>query len=140
MPQCDVLIRETGKGCCPECFEQDTHGLLDKFKVIDVADHAQDTSNLNRLAAQTVIGFSEHAKAIRHLRADVDTMIEQLARIEGMLERAEPGEKRKLMREVMIEVRGVVQDLPERMGQIERALPELEAHVGLRRKEGKWKK
>jgi hypothetical protein len=68
MSACDLHIRAYGKGCCEACFEQDTHGLLDKFKVIDVGDHQQELENLTRLAAQAVIARGEHANAIRQCR------------------------------------------------------------------------
>lgn len=137
--QCDEHIKEHGQGCCGACFIRDTHGLLDKFKVIDVAEQQQDIENLHRLVAQMVIARSEHAKTIRGLMADMEAVVEQINLLRGKQERADEAEKRHLLTEVMTEVRAVVRELPERLAIVEKALPEIERRVGLRRKEAAFK-
>lgn len=143
MAQCDALIREHGHGCCDSCFEEDTHGLLDKFKVIDVADHAQELQNLTRIAAQTVIGFGEHAKAIRTLRAETAGLIQENALLRGRIQELEQHEaealvdtrvKARLLKEVMAQVRTVVARLPERVKELEDVATALEIHLGLQRR------
>jgi hypothetical protein len=141
MQACDATIRQTGAGCCAACFEADTHGLLDKFRVIDVADHAQEIQNLTRLAAQTVIGFGEHAKAIRRLQADYTALVEENALLRGKLQEWEHTEatidqrvKARLMTAVLGEVRTLVQNLPERVQELEDVVRALENHFGLRRR------
>jgi uncharacterized coiled-coil protein SlyX len=133
MVACDATIRTEGHGCCPECFDTDTHGLLDKFKVIDVAVQEQQIQNLNRLAAQTVIGFSEHAKTIRRLLADVDRLTRENAEMRGRLDRAEPGEKQRLLHEVMDTARAAVRNLPERITEVEQCLAAIEERLKIRR-------
>ena len=89
MADCDAHIKEHGRGCCGSCFVQDTHGLLDRFKVIDVADLAQELDNHSRLIAQMVIARSEHANVIRQLRADVGRMLEENALLHGRVRELE---------------------------------------------------
>ena len=141
MVDCDATIREKGLGCCPDCFTADTHGLLEPFKIYDVADLAQDIQNLTRLMAQMVIARGEHAKAIRSLRADVGGLVEENALLRGRVQRLETGEekadaatKERLLTEVLTEVRGLVHALPERVRELEDVARALEAHLKLKRK------
>jgi flagellar hook-basal body complex protein FliE len=134
MASCDAWIKETGQGCCPECFTHDTHGLLDRFKVVDVAELAQEADNHSRLIAQMVIARSEHAKAIYQLRAQVDSLTESVAKLEAKQDRVDEGEKRHLLTEVMAEVRKAVHALPERVQELEDVAVALEGRLGLRRR------
>jgi uncharacterized protein Yka (UPF0111/DUF47 family) len=95
---------------------------------------SQEIANLNRLAAQTVIARSEHAMAIRTLQAEVDRISAALARIEGRLDREEPGEKKRLLQEVMTEVRTAVHSLPERVKELEDVAVGLERHLKIVRR------
>ena len=134
MAECDVVIRTEGRGCCEQCFETDPHGLLDQFKVIDVADQQREIDNHTRLLAQTVIARGEHATAIRQLQAQVGTMAQAIAVLEAKLERQDEGEKRRLMVEVMTEVRSVVRALPERVQEVEECIVALERKLKLVRR------
>jgi chromosome segregation ATPase len=141
MVDCDATIRDKGLGCCPDCFEHDTHGLLEPFKIYDVADLAQDVQNLTRLLAQMVIARSEHAKAIRSLRADVAAVIEENALLRGRVtdleedeEEVDKATKHRLITEALGEVRKLVHDLPERVRELEDVARALEAHLKLRRR------
>jgi hypothetical protein len=141
MQACDAIIRAEGRGCCGQCFETDPHGLLDKFKVIDVADQQQEIQNLTRVAAQAVIAFGEHAKEIRRLRAESSGHVEEIALLRGRLSALEAGEERadatvkqRLLVEVMTEVRKVVQALPERVQEVEECIIALEKKLKLTRR------
>lgn len=141
METCDVTIRETGQGCCPDCFLSDTHGLLEQFRPIDVAELAQEVQNLTRLLAQMVIARSEHAKAIRSLRADMAATIQENALLRGRLqelerseERVDAGTKASLIQEAIKEARGLVAALPERVKELEDVAVAIEAKLGLIRK------
>lgn len=141
MVDCDATIKEKGLGCCPDCFTNDTHGLLEPFKIYDVADLAQDIQNLTRLMAQMVIARGEHAKAIRSLRADMAATIEENALLRGRVQQLEAREemvdertKRNLVVAALTEVRSVVRDLPERVRELEDVARALEAHLKLKRK------
>ena len=141
MVDCDITIREKGLGCCPDCFEADTHGLLDQFRVVDVAELAQEISNLTRLLAQMVIARSEHAKAIRSLRADVAAVIEENALLRGRVtdleedeEEVDKATKRRLITEALGEVRKLVHDLPERVREVEDCIVGIEQRLKIRRR------
>jgi chorismate mutase len=83
---CDATIRDTGHGCCDTCFTHDTHGLLDDVPAsVDVSLQVQ-VANLTRIVAQMVIARHEHAQAIGRLRASEGANIEQLARINGIVD------------------------------------------------------
>lgn len=141
METCDRTIRETGSGCCSDCFISDTHGLLDQFRPIDVAELAQEVTNLTRLLAQMVIARTEHAKAIRSLRADMAATIQENALLRGRVseleqieETADIVDKRLLLAEVLSEVRTLVEALPERVKELEDVAVAIEAKLGLVRK------
>jgi hypothetical protein len=134
MVACDATIRESGDGCCEGCFLRDTHGLLDKFKVVDVADLSQEVSNLDRLMAQMVLARHEHANAIRQLRAQNDQMAEAIARLEARQETVDGKVQVKLLAEVLVEVRHIVRNLPERVAELEEVAEALEAKLKLTRR------
>ena len=141
MAECDAHIREHGQGCCTECFEHDTHGLLDKFKVIDVSDLAQEVQNLQRLMAQMVIARSEHAKVIRQLMADTTGLVQENAILRGTInelvrreEMVDERTKRNLITAALQEVRTIVRNLPERVQELEDVAAGLERHLKLVRK------
>lgn len=141
METCDVHIREHGVGCCPACFTDDTHGLLDQFRPIDVAELAQEIQNLTRLMAQMVIARTEHAKAIRSLRAESAAAIQENAFLRGRVQELEHREemadertKRNLIVAALTDVRTIVRNLPERVTELEHVAEALEAHLKLVRK------
>lgn len=138
LAECDEWIRETGHGCCDACFVNDTHGLL---RAGPVSEHAQEISNLTRLAAQMVLARHEHASAIRMLINDVGRLIEETALLRGRVaelelreERVDERTKRNLMLEAMHEVRVWVRGLPERVAELEDCVVGLERHLKLRRR------
>jgi uncharacterized protein YoxC len=140
MVDCDATIREKGVGCCPDCFTADTHGLLEPFKIYDVADLAQDIQNLTRLMAQMVIARSEHAHVIRGLMADVDGVVEENALLRGRVQELEAREemadarvKTALIKQALHEVRAIVRDLPERVRELEDVARALEDRLKIRR-------
>lgn len=140
MVACDGIIRTQGIGCCPECFTADTHGLLEPFKIYDVADLAQDIQNLTRLLAQMVIARSEHAKAIRSLRADMAAVVEENALLRGRVmdleedeEEVDAATKKRLLTEAIQEARALVHDLPERVRELEDVARAIEARLKIRR-------
>ena len=137
MAACDVVIRERGEGCCERCFQADTHGLLAGEE--EKSEHRQELDNLTRLAAQAVIARGEHAREIRRLQADVGRLTEEVALLRGDQERADEGEKKRLLAEVIAEVRVLVRDLPERVKIVELCIEGIERKLGLTRKKAPQK-
>jgi len=133
MTACDAVVREQGHGCCEACFDRDTHGLL-RRELVGAEQMQQEIDNLHRLMAQMVLARGEHARVIVGLRNEVGGLIEQIALLRGDQERQDEGEKRRLMAEVVREVRTAVHDLPERLGVVERCIEGIEGRLKLRRK------
>lgn len=76
MEACDLTIRRSGHGCCPACFDADTHGLLDKFKRIDVGVQAQEIESLTRRVQEledVVSGLEKHFGLTRRPRERRET-------------------------------------------------------------------
>jgi hypothetical protein len=139
---CDARIRETGQPCCDRCLPEDTHGLLPEHGDVQIR---REIANLIRVTAEQVIARTEHARAIRELRADVADLIGQVAglraelteavrSINARLAVAEPEVRHGLLVDVMTEVRQVVRDLPERLDEVEDCVVGIETHLKLRRK------
>jgi chromosome segregation ATPase len=141
MEQCDTAIRETGAGCCRDCFERDTHGLLDPFRIIDVRDLQQEVDNLTRLMAQTVIARGEHAKLLRRLQADANRLTEENAMLRARIiqmdrERDLVDEEMEveMLTELLTRVREVVEALPERVAELEDCVAGIEGKLKLKRR------
>ena len=138
LADCDIHIRDEGTGCCDACFERDTHGLLEGAAP---ADLAQSIDNLHRLAAQMVLARHEHAKAITRLRADVSSLIEEVALLRGRVDESERRQatvddrtKQAIIVAAMHEFRQYVRNLPERVQEVEDCVVGIEQHLKIRRK------
>jgi hypothetical protein len=150
IPKCNEHITKHGAGCCSGCFLEDTHGLLRSLSSAPaelgerLTEVEVQTARMTSLLASFVISRTEHARAIRRLLAQSDGQIESIAKLEAAVEHLSAGLAAALGRIAELErasshgerskVRMEVGELDERVVIIERALPEIEAKVGLRRR------
>ena len=135
---CDVLWLQGGRGCCDACLLADTHGLVAPAGSIEALRVRLEQVEAE-LLAKRVLDNTEIARAMRKYERQIELLQSQVAELLETTRAAEPGERSMLMVSVMTEVRQVVRDLPERVTILEKALPYLEAKLGLRRKPEKFK-
>lgn len=69
MEACDLTIRRSGHGCCPACFDADTHGLLDKFKAREIESLTRRVQELE----DVVSGLEKHFGLTRRPRERRET-------------------------------------------------------------------
>ncbi len=146
---CNDGIRETGRECCPLCLLKDTHHILEPQ---NAGALIEEMHGYTRHAAATILWRHdvgvELGKIIRRceyleesvnaLQADNERLRDEMtglrSRMNAKREELSAALKQSMLAAALAEVSKVVLDLPERLGIIERALPEIERKVGLRRR------
>ena len=77
-------------------------------------------------------------ESVNALQADRERLVDEMAGLRARLDRKREeltaAQKQAMLAATMEHVREVVTDLPERLGIIERALPEIERKIGLKRR------
>lgn len=147
--ECNAGIRETGRECCPLCLTQDTHHL---FEPQNIGALKQEMHSYTQHAAATIIWRTEVGRELGKLIAHCASLDESLATLQAANERLVDEmaglrsrmnqkreeltavQKQSMLAATMEHVRGVVAELPERLAIIERALPEIERKIGLKRR------
>ena len=135
---CDALWVRQGRGCCDACLLADTHGLVAPAGSVEALRSRIEAVETD-LLAKRVLDNTEIAKQMRKYERQIELLQAQVGELTERLAAAEPGLRHALLLEVMTEVRTVVRELPERVAILEKALPYIEAKIGLRRKAEKFK-
>jgi chromosome segregation ATPase len=146
---CNDGIRETGRECCPLCLTQDTHHMLEPQ---NSAALVKEMHEYTRHAAATIIWRTEVGKelgrlvarceyleeSVNSLQAANERLVDEMAGLRGRMnqkrEELTAAVKQSMLAATLAEVAKTVLDLPERLAIIERALPEIERKIGLKRR------